>query len=799
MQGLLSTLQKNTWNSDLAVKIKVAGNLSERAMDDLRMGICCDGIDKETGQQRRAVLVRHPRRPKVVIYVPTPIVARWRWVPRYHRVRGALGLSLSEDGELCTRNFMTEVKNLIVSDLDLGLLSEAYVWQPTTPSRVVCHMVSICLMADGFPLNTQSIEHMCIGNSSSGKGLNQSEAGLITLAVARMSEKNATMHTMFKQAGVDVGDAELRANPIVHLDELRCVEVEVVAGADKKGVEVNRGCGNSCPWCMCSIDMIHIRPWPRGYQPGSMDEIKKKLVAAGCQGIVDEAVILEAAHLPLPGQTLPQPCRFCAATTSTPWYKVKPMAAKRPYPTASAFQAAKAAAASSAAAVSKEGMRTHATNRQAFARKHGHQHEFHQPTLAGGMKRWIPELLHALPLNAGRQTFKQKAMRLCDSFTREQAGVFFKGMGAPINLAKKETGRSKAERWWKGSTWDELVRGGTVAKGGMAPWVASLALLIGDCHEDARAGGGRHRSSLLPKATATAPPRTGGFDIASDSDDEPPTRPPSQPAQPERPDNELTLDELAEQCYGKSLGSQLVSMVNGFDCYRRMHVLLMEPPNLLLGSVEGKEKYAIDVAVAINDTFYSVEDSSTLGPAHKSYTWHELLFIIVPFIAERGDLWPWSTARLEARGARAKVVERSVVLWAKKGVCKRSISKRERTTGKKALRGGPERTSAPFTQAYNSSGVQQLLGAQGLREQMLRNGKIAPKKSNRLGRLGRTTAPRQTHKWEEDYSDIKALSCRKAFELCLRKQIPRFYDVQGVRGDWNAALQYLEREPAGAL
>ena len=177
---------------------------------------------------------------------------------------------------------------------------------------------------------------------------------------------------------------------------------------------------------------------------------------------------------------------------------------------------------------------------------------------------------------------------------------------------------------------------------------------------------------------------------------------------------------------------------------------------------------------------------------------HELLFIIVRFIFERGDLWPWSTARLEARGARAKVVARSVINWAKSGVRNRSINKRERTKGKKALRGGPERGSTPFTQAYNSSGVQQLLGAQGLREQMLRTGKIAPKKSNRLGRLGRTTAPRQTKKWEEDWSTLKALSCRKAFELCLRNRIPRFYDVRGVRGDWNAAVRYLEQASAGA-
>ena len=683
---------------------------------------------------------------------------------------------------------------LVKSDLDLGLLSREYVFKQGSMPRLK-KKVSICLMADGFPLNTMSIEHMCIGNSSSSKGLNQSEAGLVTLAVARMSEKNDTMHTMFKQAGVDIGDAELQADPTVALDESRCVEVELVAGADKKGVEVNRGCGNGNPWCMCQVDMIHVRPWPRGFRPADMADVRRRLLAAGCQGIVSEETILEAAHLPRSGETLPRPCRFCAATSTTLWHKVQPCAAKRPYPTAALFAAAQAAAAASAINMSKEGKRAHATARQAFARKHGHQHEFHRPTLQGGMGRWIPELLHALPLNAGRQTFKQKILRLCDTFAREQGSIFFKGLGAPIDLAKKETGRNKAERWFKGSVWDELVRGGRRAPGGMAPWLASLALLIADCHDDARKGGGRHSSSLpssnsAPKAAA--PQR--GYDIASDSDDEqgPPLRP-AAPAPAQRPDGELTLEELMEHRYGQSLSTQLLSMVDGFDLYRKMHVLLMEPPRLLLSQPGGKDRYAVDVAVAVNDTFHNVEESSQLGPTHKSYTWHQLLFTVVLFVEERGDLWAFSTARLEARGARAKAVARSVVNWAKSGVRNRTINKRQRATGKKQFRGGAERKATTFTQQYTSSGVLQLAGAQGLRERMLREGKIAPKKSRELGRCGRTTAPRQTAKWEEDWSVLEGLSCRRALELCLRGLVPRFYDVQGIRGDWSAALRYLEQ------
>ena len=134
-----------------------------------------------------------------------------------------------------------------------------------------------------------------------------------------------------------------------------------------------------------------------------------------------------------------------------------------------------------------------------------------------------------------------------------------------------------------------------------------------------------------------------------------------------------------------------------------------------------------------------------------------------------------------------------MVNWAKSSVRKRTINKRQRTTGKKQLLGGSERQATSFSQKYTGSGAMQLAGAQGLRERMLREGKIAPKKHMELGRLGRTTAVRQTPKWEEDWSALKQLSCRRALELCLRASVPRFYDLQGKRGDWSAALRYLEQ------
>ena len=74
LRNVIKGLQESFWNAYLAVKLKVGGSISEPKMDELRNGMCCDGIDKETGMARQAVLVRHPHRPdKDFVLVPTPI------------------------------------------------------------------------------------------------------------------------------------------------------------------------------------------------------------------------------------------------------------------------------------------------------------------------------------------------------------------------------------------------------------------------------------------------------------------------------------------------------------------------------------------------------------------------------------------------------------------------------------------------------------------------------------------------------------------------------------------------------
>ena len=96
-----------------------------------------------------------------------------------------------------------------------------------------------------------------------------------------------------------------------------------------------------------------------------------------------------------------------------------------------------------------------------------------------------------------------------------------------------------------------------------------------------------------------------------------------------------------------------------------------------------------------------------------------------PEYCRYGNLWRFSTARLESRGARAKVVLRRQVSRRKRaangGTAKvKHIAKKRRSKKKKttlAVEVPVETESRPYVQGYNSSDTAQLLGMLALREE----------------------------------------------------------------------------------
>ena len=189
-----------------------------------------------------------------------------------------------------------------------------------------------------------------------------------------------------------------------------------------------------------------------------------------------------------------------------------------------------------------------------------------------------------------------------------------------------------------------------------------------------------------------------------------------------------------------------------------------------------KEEHALAVGVTSVTAFHYLEASN---PEHRSWMPHIIWAVIPKFIAERGNIWRFSTAKLEARGAAAKRIGRAIVCWRKRklGASTRTISKLSTIASREA---GEVRTgTTTFQQTYSSTGEKQLLENIGLREQQLREGN--DRKSRKLSQLGRLSAPRVTAKHHEASLAETGVpfTCAEVLEAIVRGHIARPYTARG--------------------
>ena len=148
-----------------------------------------------------------------------------------------------------------------------------------------------------------------------------------------------------------------------------------------------------------------------------------------------------------------------------------------------------------------------------------------------------------------------------------------------------------------------------------------------------------------------------------------------------------------------------------------------------------------------------------------------MAYILPFFVAEKGNLWRFSSAKLESRGGRVKRIARAVVCWQARGVYKRTIAKRR-------MPGAGPKTVLCRT---SKSGVKSVLDRLIFQEQMGRDGTIRIKQAKRFretGRLKKTREAPKMRRFEADRLTLR-LSCESAFEAMYRGHMPRIYDDQG--------------------
>ena len=179
----------------------------------------------------------------------------------------------------------------------------------------------------------------------------------------------------------------------------------------------------------------------------------------------------------------------------------------------------------------------------------------------------------------------------------------------------------------------------------------------------------------------------------------------------------------------------------------------------------------------------------------RSWIFHRIIYIIPFLMRRRGSLWPMSTARLEARGARLKPTWRKQVNKRRaRGVVSRTIEKKPAEAAISASRGPSTKT---FRQGYADAPEAQCLAVCKLREKQLHGslssgvgaGQIqlrASKKARSMSLMGRITkakleldAPVLIDGKEAAVPKRLDNTCEDVFFDLLRGAYAPYYDARG--------------------
>ena len=167
-------------------------------------------------------------------------------------------------------------------------------------------MLQLNILMDGFPLDEQSIEHLCFANCSMPESYAMHSK---CVTVGRMSESNAGFKKMFDHNNLGDGSHYHRR---------------------QKGVEASIGCGPCSVWCRCPKGLQRKLPWARAaHPPLTLIEYRISKSKFGCMGLLAWADSVELGHGLFPGEDLLRWCRVCT---------------KVPYATVAEYKAAKAQA-----------------------------------------------------------------------------------------------------------------------------------------------------------------------------------------------------------------------------------------------------------------------------------------------------------------------------------------------------------------------------------------------------------------------------------------------------------------------
>ena len=404
----------------------------------------------DDGDYKRKSFASYLRMPE-----PIPPVEQVR--RRFKEFENDLKITISEDGKIATHKFNKRLVDMHEEHLALGLIHPACGRTSEFP-----HWVTYTL--DGFPVEALSVEHAGIF-SSLLLVPSQSEEFFRIITAATIKETNAELNRMHTLRGIDRDFNSVVTTGYVKNKSGERIYVKLLVCADKKAIEMLRGCSPGSAWCRCGKAERLAAAWPLSRaDPLTWADAEARLQKVCKHAFPEIWDIYTWAHLALPGESIPRYCPCCK---------------KRPYANTQEYQAGLRSIAEQRAETSKEGKAKWKALRLGHALAHFGQYLHEAPNLLINMLHVIPEIMHLDGLNIAKQAWTKGILVLLNEHMREVFSGFFKGLGTKLDVKTKPDGRA-GSAWFKASVWAELVCGSDKIPGGLAAWLGSLLYYIGE-------------------------------------------------------------------------------------------------------------------------------------------------------------------------------------------------------------------------------------------------------------------------------------------------------------------------------
>ena len=768
-----------TWDPQLTFRLKDQLNLSYDKIDQLRFAFTHHRVGK-----------RLVPRPWVVnpwtgarLNFPQPIAPRTAWQPLVKTCIHDHGLHMDPSGTVAQRSITRVVSEQVGRDMERGYL----------PSIAEAPKTVVVLGADGFTATHMSMMHVGVSIAPNYKpGIaQQNEINLKTVATSRTDDHWGGLDHTLTSGYYSAGCTEMAADCIaaeynkmlatgvcppcpaggapMMVDPVACFDL-----AAARGIRGGRG------KCACHV------------AAEASDRLKVPDLPADCTW-PEAKEILDKEFPFLTASTM----RADSHTPPAGWdYSMGPWKCNRPGCNVSFTSNAEWVASVKALKKMKKdtsdsGKKALASRSAAYAKLHPTgQNEHEPPILDMDMDRVILDPLHALLLNLCKTLWKYCFGDRMTNSQREAVAEFLSEINCPLDIRAKSDGRDANRKWFTGGVFQHFVEGGKdETKGGLKRNIEAIVDIVFKTHvapTDSPPTNSPPANLAPPAATAPAPAkkrkapaaprararmRAGGFSAVPEGLPVEDTAPSADSAEPPAESAESCTDSAEPSSAGvpppraaepedAETASLRERYASHMDLVRlilkawRMYGLLYgewmkEWPSVSDDAVKQQRALdflhrAIDFSEAMKDVSYK---------KHKSWYVFLTVWVASRQIAQRGDLWAYSTAPIESRGARMKRIVRSCISW-------RGPAPRDPPRDPESEKSEANKASA--TRPYESCAMLQLLRSVVAQEQIWQSPHLAggglSVSQRRLLATGRATIvkkePKKLVRMVEDIIDL---------------------------------------------